>query len=197
MKGLPQDASDSELFASAFGDQGADPSLLVPWEARFVEVGAKPLAPSRAMDALITLWSTDKYMKRLAPGRLLLLAEYLEFVTVESDRDVIRQDEFGNFMIVLLRGTVAVDRLQPWGEHMRLAEARPGDVLGEMSLLDGGTRFSACTTLGECEFAVLRAEAMDGMMKDQPHLAAALVALLARKLSMRLRAVGARVSDRK
>jgi CRP/FNR family transcriptional regulator, cyclic AMP receptor protein len=197
MKGVPQEPTDSELFASAFGDQGADPSLLVPWDARAVEVGARALAPSRAMDALITLWSTDKYMKRLAPGRLLLLAEYLDFATVDADRDVIRQDEFGNFMIVLLRGAIAVDRRQPWGETMRLAEARPGDVLGEMSLLDGGTRFSVCTTLGECELAVLRAEAMDGMMRDQPHLAAALVALLARKLSMRLRTVGTRVSDRK
>jgi len=40
-----------------------------------------------------------------------------------------------------------VDRVQPWGEHLRLAETRPGDILGEMSLLDSGIRFSACTTL--------------------------------------------------
>jgi CRP/FNR family cyclic AMP-dependent transcriptional regulator len=80
------------------------------------------------------------------------------------NRDVIRQDEYGNFMVVLLTGTIAVDRVQPWGEQLRLAETRPGDILGEMSLLDSGIRFSACTTLTDCEIAVLSADAMDDMM---------------------------------
>ena len=44
--------------------------------------------------------------------------------------------------------------------------------------------------------AVLGAQAMDEMMQQEPQLAAALVALLARKLSMRLRVVGARLSER-
>ena len=114
---------------------------------------------------------------------------------IESNRDVIRQDEYGNFMVVLLNGTIAVDRLQPWGEQLRLAETRPGDILGEMSLLDSGIRFSACTTLTDCEIAVLSAEAMDDMMTKDPQLAASLIALLARRLSLRLRVVSARLSD--
>ena len=65
-----------------------------------------------------------------------------------------------------------------------------------MSLLDSGIRFSACTTLTDCEIAVLSAEAMDEMMSKDPQLAASLVALLlARKLSLRLRVVSARLSD--
>ncbi|MGE6340686.1 cyclic nucleotide-binding domain-containing protein, partial [Acidovorax sp. NPDC077664] len=75
------------------------------------------------------------------------------------------------------------------------AETRPGDILGEMSLLDSGIRFSACTTLTDCEIAVLSAEAMDDMMTKDPQLAASLIALLARKLSLRLRVVSARLSD--
>jgi CRP-like cAMP-binding protein len=100
-------------------------------------------------------------------------------------------------MFVLLSGSITVDRQQPWGERMRLAEARPGDILGEMSLLDSGQRFSGCASLTDCEIAVLSVEAMDQMMTEQPPLAAALVALLARKLSTRLRVVGARLSERK
>ncbi len=108
---------------------------------------------------------------------------------------MIRQDEYSNFMVVLLSGTVAVDRVQPWGEHVRLAEARPGDILGEMSLLDSGSRFSACVTLNECEMAVMDARNLDEMMANDPALAASLIGLLARKLSLRLRAVSARVTD--
>ena len=42
---------------------------------------------------------------------------------------------------------------------------------------------------------MLSAQALDDMMTAEPQLAACLVALLARKLSMRLRVVGARLSD--
>lgn len=45
----------------------------------------------------------------------------------------------------------------------------------------------------DCEVAVLNAEGMDEMMDKDPQLAASLIALLARKLSLRLRAVSARL----
>jgi CRP/FNR family transcriptional regulator, cyclic AMP receptor protein len=188
---------DSVMFTTAFADQGVDPSLLVPWEARAIEVGAKKLNAERATKILQTLWAKDKYMSHLDDHAIHSLQMFFEFALVPAGRDVIRQDEYGNFMVVLLNGNIAVDRLQPWGERMRLAETRPGDILGEMSLLDSGIRFSACTTITDCEVAILSTEAMDQMMTADPSLAARLIAVLARKLSLRLRVVSARLSDRK
>jgi CRP/FNR family transcriptional regulator, cyclic AMP receptor protein len=193
---VEDDKTDSVLFTSAFADQGVDPSMLVPWESRANEVGAKRIAANRGIGVLQALWAKDKYMSRLDSAAVKRLEGFFDFAVIESDRDVIRQDEYGNFMVVLLTGTMAVDRVQPWGEQLRLTEARPGDILGEMSLLDSGKRFSHCTTLTECEIAVLGTQAMDEMMDREPQLAGALVALLARKLSTRLRVVGARLSDR-
>ena len=190
-----QDHSDSVFFSTAFANQGVDPAMLVPWEARAVEVGAKRLPASKGGKLLQALWSKDKYMAHLDQDAVRRMENFFEFAQVPPNRDLIRQDEYGNFMIVLLSGTIAVDRLQPWGEQLRLAETRPGDILGEMSLLDSGIRFSACTTLTDCEVAVLSAEGMDDMMVKDPQLAASLVALLARKLSLRLRAVSARLSE--
>ena len=169
--------------------------MLVPWEARAVEVGAKRLSASRGGKLLQGLWAKDKYMAHLDKDAVERMERFFEFAAIAPSRDVIRQDEYGNFMVVLLTGTIAVDRVQPWGEHLRLAETRPGDILGEMSLLDSGIRFSACTTLTDCEIAVLSAEAMDDMMSKDPQLAASLIALLARKLSLRLRVVSARLSE--
>jgi hypothetical protein len=190
-----QDHGDSVFFSTAFANQGVDPTMLVPWEARAVEVGGKRMPASRGGKLLQALWSKDKYMAHLDQDAVKRMERFFEFAQVPPNRDLIRQDEYGNFMIVLLTGTIAVDRLQPWGEQLRLAETRPGDILGEMSLLDSGIRFSACTTLTECEIAVLSADAMDDMMAKDPQLAASLVALLARKLSLRLRAVSARLSE--
>lgn len=190
-----EDHTDSVLFSTAFAGQGVDASMLVPWEARAVEVGAKRMPSTRGGKLLQTLWAQDKYMAQLDTNAVARMERFFEFAAIPASRDVIRQEEYGNFMVVLLTGTIAVDRIQPWGEHLRLAETRPGDILGEMSLLDSGIRFSACTTLTECEIAVLSAEAMDDMVSSDPQLAASLIALLARKLSLRLRVVSARLGD--
>ena len=126
-----------------------------------------------------------------------MFGNYLDYVQVEAGRQVIGQDEQGDFLLIVLDGTVAVERVQPWGAKARLGESRAGDVLGEMSLLDSGMRFSVCVSLTECEIAVLSAEALDDMMMDDPALAASVIALLAwlaRRLSLRLRQVSARLS---
>ena len=191
------DKQDSILFTTAFAGLGVDASLLIPWEARAVEIDAKRLNSSRGTKLLQTLWAKDKYMNHLDAEAIQSLERYFDFATVPANRDIIRQDEYGNFMVVLLSGAIAVDRVQPWGERLRLAETRAGDILGEMSLLDSGIRFSACTTMNECEIAALSAEAMDDMMSSNPKLAANLIALLARKLSLRLRVVSARLSEKK
>lgn len=187
---------DSMLFSTAFNGQNVDSSMLVPWEARSIEVGAKRLPTGSSVRTLQALWAKDKNMEQLDPASIERMERFFQFALVPGGRDIIRQGEYGNFMLVLLKGTIAVDRLQPWGEHLRLAETKPGDILGEMSLLDSGIRFSACTTLDDCEIAALSAESMDDMMNSDPRLAASLIALLARKLSLRLRAISARFSDR-
>ena len=159
---------DSILFSTAFAGLGVDASLLVPWEARAAEIDAKRLSPARGTKLLQTLWAKDRYMQHLEPQAIAHLEQHFDFATVPANRDLIRQDEYGNFMVVLLSGSVAVDRVQPWGERLRLAETRPGEILGEMSLLDSGIRFSACTTMTDCEIAVLTAEGMDDMMAASP-----------------------------
>jgi len=191
----PEEAPESAFFTTAFMGQGVDDALLIPWEARATEIGAKRLPKSRGGKLLEALWSKDKYMSHLDQDAVERMERFFQFASVPPNRDVIRQGEYGNFMVVLLNGTIAVGRLQPWGEQLRLAETRPGDILGEMSLLDSGIRFSSCTTLTDCELAALNAEAMDEMKTKDPQLAASLVALLARKLSQRLRVVSARLSD--
>ncbi len=191
----PDDHADSVFFTTAFAGQGVDSAMLVPWEARAVEVGAKRLPATRGGKLLQALWAKDKYMAHLDKDAVERMERFFQFAGISASRDVIRQEEYGNFMVVLLNGTIAVDRVQPWGEHLRLAETRPGDILGEMSLLDSGIRFSSCTTLTDCEIAVLSAEALDEMMTKDPQLAASLVALLARRLSQRLRVVSARLSE--
>lgn len=190
-----EDHPDSVMFTSAFADLAVEGATLTPWVARANEIGAKQIPAARGLKMLQSLWAKDKYMCRLDAAAVGRLERFFEFATVPEGREIIGQEEYGNFMVVLLTGSIAVDRVQPWGENLRLTEARPGDILGEMSLLDSGMRFSKCSSLTECQIAILGAGELDEMMTADPVLAASLIALLARKLSLRLRAVSARLTD--
>ena len=185
---------DSMMFTTAFAEMELEGSVLIPWAARANEIGAKRLSTSRALKLLQASWSKDRHMQKFDASSVQKMDRFFEFATVAAERDIIRQEEYGNFMVVLLSGSIAVDRVQPWGENLRLTEARPGDILGEMSLLDSGIRFSQCTTLTECEVAILGADALDEMLSAEPLIAANLIGLLARKLSLRLRVVSARLT---
>lgn len=186
-------STDSGYFSTQFSDRGDDVQLAT-WAARAQQVGAQPLERKLAEPLFAQLWGADRYVAALSSDELMRMSQYLQFVTVPVNQEVIGQDEQGDYMLIVLEGTLAVDRVQPWGGRARLAEARAGDMLGEMSLLDAGARFSACTTLTPCTLAVVDAQRLDEMIMLEPRLGLALLASLSRRLSLRLRQVSARLS---
>ena len=174
----------------------SDPRPVVPWEKRALEVGASDLRAEHGMQQLQALWRVDKQMQQMSAATLARMKSYLHFASLPRDQEFIHQDEHGNFLVILLKGVVVVERAQIWGERLHLSEAVAGEMLGEMSLLDQGQRFSACVTRSTCEVAVLTTEAMNRMVAADAWLVACLMTMMARKLSLRLRVVGARLSDR-
>jgi CRP/FNR family cyclic AMP-dependent transcriptional regulator len=189
-------AADSEegFFSTMFVDHSDDTRQAVNWPVRSVDVRAEPFDRAQGIRLFSQLWGEDRQAVALDAQDLERLGGFLDFVKLPPGQEVISQDEQGDYMLIVLDGTLAVDRIQPWGGRARLAEARAGDMLGEMSLLDAGARFSACTTLTPCLAAVLDAHRLDQMIRNEPKLALALLASLSRRLSLRLRQVSARLS---
>ena len=190
--------ADSAYISTLFSDHGEGeedtPSPLATWAQRSVQVQAEPFDRGAGTGLFIDLWRQERQAVPLEDDELRRLAGYLQFVAVRAGQEVIGQDEQGDYLLVVLDGALSVDRVQPWGGRARLAEARPGDMLGEMSLLDAGARFSSCTTLGPCVLAVLDAQRLAQMIHHEPRLALATLASLSRRLSLRLRQVSARLS---
>ncbi len=185
------EGAESQFFTTGFQDVDDATVPVVHWAERAKAIGARKLARPAPVKRLKDLWSRDRFMAGLTPDDLEKCARYFEFYAVDANKDLIEQNEYGGFMLVMLHGVVAVDRQQPWGERLRLTEVRAGNVLGEMSLLDAGPRWSYCTALNPTEVAVLEAGALDTMMEQDPGSAARLIGSLARRLSLRLRKLGA------
>lgn len=184
---------DSAFFSTMFNDSPEEGDAVVSWSQRAAQIGAAPLDAEIGARLFTHLWGADRHLAALGEHDLIRLSQFVQYMSLQANQEVISQDEQGDYMLIVLEGTLAVDRLQPWGGRARLAEAGAGDMLGEMSLLDAGARFSACTTLTPCKVAVLDAQALDRLMATHPLLAAALLASLARRLSLSLRQVSARL----
>lgn len=194
-KDAADDAPESQFFTTGFHDaEVAASEAVVSWGARAGQIGATKLSRGAGASRLMELWRQDRFMAGLTDGDLERCAKYFHFYTVRANADLIAQGETGSFMLVLLHGAVAVDRLQPWGERLRLTEVRAGSLLGEMSLVDAAPRWSYCTTLTESEIAVLEASDLDQMIGQDPAAACRLIGSLARRLSLRLRKLSARVA---
>jgi CRP/FNR family transcriptional regulator, cyclic AMP receptor protein len=186
-------ADDEGFFATQFMERPDSFRAASAWNARALGVGAHAIDKERGLAAFDKVWGKDHFLAALDAAEKRKLLDYLDFVTVPAGRELIVQDERGDYALVLLNGVVAVDRLQPTGVRARLAEARDGDVLGEMSLVDAGARFASCVTLSTCELAVFTSTALDDMAIEDPRLGMALMASMARRLSLRTRQYGARL----
>ncbi|MGH6647065.1 Crp/Fnr family transcriptional regulator [Aquabacterium sp.] len=188
-----READDEGFFSTQFMERPETSRAASAWTSRALVVGAQALDPHTGVALLLKAWLDDTFTSLMGEPECEKLRNHLEFVTVPAGRELIVQDEKGDYALIILEGLVAVDRVQPAGERARLAELREGDVLGEMSLLDAGARFASCQTLSRCSLAVVTRSALDEFAIEDPRLGFALMAGIARRLSLRMRQLSARL----
>lgn len=97
---------------------------------------------------------------------------------------IFREGEEGDRLLLLLEGRVKVSLTSPEGKEAILSILEPGQLIGEMSLLDGGPRSATVTTMDACRFLVIWRKDFLGFLERRPHVALALL----QALSLRLRA---------
>lgn len=95
---------------------------------------------------------------------------------------LIREGEPGETMYVVLRGRLEISREDRNHETVHLATRGPGDALGEMTLLDGGTRSATATASEAGEALALSREALFHLLRQSPELALEMLAGLSRRL---------------
>ena len=97
---------------------------------------------------------------------------------------LMEQGDPGSAMYVILDGRVRVERQRSdLGEPLVLAELGPGQVVGEIAVLDGEPRSATVTAVEETQTMELTADVLTDVMLQFPEVARALL----RTLSGRLR----------
>lgn len=93
------------------------------------------------------------------------------------------QGELGDTMYIIVSGRVSVKRTHPdLTEPLLLAELGPGEVIGEMRLLDGEPRSATVVALEETETMEMTARDLAETMVQYPEVAQTLLHILSRRL---------------
>jgi CRP/FNR family transcriptional regulator, cyclic AMP receptor protein len=108
-------------------------------------------------------------------------------VHAQPGQILIQEGAIGDWMMLLLTGTVDVTKRSPQGAASRLAVIKSGASVGEMSMLDGEPRFATCSALEEVEAGVLTRRAIERLIREHPAVGAKLLVKLTQLLAQRLR----------
>lgn len=92
---------------------------------------------------------------QLPPGELQRVARAMRFVRVVDGTVIIRERDPGRSLFVVHSGTVEVLKENEAGKNARVATLGPGDVFGEIALLDQVRRTSTVRSLGPASVLVL------------------------------------------
>lgn len=141
------------------------------------------------VDRIMEIIERIRLFEDFARAEIELLAHYMRCYRAEIGSEIIREDELGDCMLLLLEGSVEILKRDSQGLPQRLAINGPGKTLGEMSLIDGEPRFASCVTLAPTLFAVFDRAALTRLLAEQPRIGVKLLMELLLLLNQRLRAV--------
>lgn len=130
---------------------------------------------------------TLKELDTLGDAMLLIRAQPGQVLIAEGDA--------GDWMLLLLSGTVDVTKTTPADDDdpqaadnkSRLGVTTEGAVLGEMSMFDRDRRYATCTAIDAVEAAVLSRAAIGQLIRQHPGVGAKLMVKITQLLAQRLR----------
>ena len=129
------------------------------------------------------------------PQELEQLARYMSCYRAGAGSEIIREAENGDYMLLILVGSIEIVKLDARGLPVRIAVVGPGKILGEMSLIDGEPRLASCMALTEVEFAVLDRATLSSLITEEPRVGVKLMVELLMLASQRLRTVTAQLIE--
>lgn len=147
------------------------------------------------------LLQTSQLLQDFTPAEADVLGASMLLVRAEPGQVMIREGEAGDWMMLVLKGTVDVTkRLESpadaaqaeadgGGEAAvsRVAVVRSGAAIGDMSMLDSEPRYATCTAIEAVEAGVWGRHEIALLIRDHPGVGAKLLVKITQMMAQRLR----------
>ena len=147
-------------------------------------------------------------LEDFTPQQADVLGLSMLLVRAEAGQVMIREGEAGDWMMLVLGGTVDVTKrierrddeaealsagageaapAEVEASQSRVAVLQRGAAIGEMSMLDSGLRYTTCTAIEPVEAGVLGRRAIALLIRDHPAVGAKLLVKITQLMAQRLR----------
>jgi CRP/FNR family transcriptional regulator, cyclic AMP receptor protein len=113
------------------------------------------------------------------------LDDLVKFSTVgryEPNEDIVRKGEPGDCLYGILSGRVRIYSTSPEGSEITLNVQEPGELFGEIALLDGSPRTASVAAIGHTDLLRIHRDHFLPYIKANPDLLLAMLQLLCQRL---------------
>jgi CRP-like cAMP-binding protein len=118
----------------------------------------------------------------LEPEALDQLCRYAKHSTLKRGTTIVSKGDPGNSLIAVVSGTVKISVSSPDGRSAILNLIGPGEIFGEVAVLDGAARTADATANTNCEIFIIDRREFIPFVRSQPALAMKFIELLCTRL---------------
>src|SRR6266481_3142171 len=118
----------------------------------------------------------------LDPEALDQLCRYAKHSSLKRGATIVSRGDPGNSLIAVISGTVKISVTSPDGRSAILNLIGPGEIFGEVAVLDGHARTADATANANCEIYVIDRRDFIPFVRSQPALAMKFIELLCTRL---------------
>ena len=147
---------------------------------------------SASADLAAELLITPTALMQLTLQEARVVVRYMQPQMVKKGTVLIREGDARDtsFMMLLIDGEVTIEALVvSRAEPIVITVLGPGNLIGELGLLDGKARYASCVAATPLRAAMLTRESLDLLMHEEPAIAAKLILGISMRIGVRLREV--------
>jgi CRP/FNR family transcriptional regulator, cyclic AMP receptor protein len=136
----------------------------------------------RVMNSKLSVLRKQPIFCDLDPEALDQLCRYAKHTTLKRGTTIVSKGDPGNSLIVVISGTIKISVSSPDGRSAILNLIGPGEIFGEVAVLDGKARTADATANSNCEIYVIDRRDFIPFVRSQPALAMKFIELLCARL---------------
>lgn len=121
-------------------------------------------------------------LRCLSERQMEALERHIRTVHYPANKTVFRKGDPGDNMMIVVNGRIKITTTSMDGSEMIINTILPGEVVGEIALLDGQERTADAVTAEASEALVIRRDDFTLLLKDSPDLCMSVIDLLCDKL---------------
>jgi CRP-like cAMP-binding protein len=114
--------------------------------------------------------SQSKLAAELDEAQRVILAEAMERRDLHQGEILIEEGRADDHLYVVVSGVLGIVKAAGTHDEATLNTVRPGGVVGELSFLDGATRYASLIALADSQVMSLSRDTLESMLEDNPQL---------------------------